>query len=179
MEEPLLFSTSYEIQWFGSKVDLVELAKLRWIEGWSYQRLANHFNRTPCAINNYCQKTRKKSLKPSQQLAEFRNQRYHQFMNRRELKIRPITVNGRRISKVVVDPHIDKHKDITDDVILDLVRELDGAEQPPDDTKAPFEYFVSRIKIYERSYRLVWLLEDNQLYIGIVTAFREKKRSKS
>lgn len=100
-------------------------------------------------------------------------------MNRRELKIKPITVNGRRISRVVVDPHIDKHKDITDDVILDLVRELDGAEQLPDDTKAPFEYFVSRIEIYERSYRLVWPLEDNQLYIGIVTAFREKKRSKS
>jgi len=100
-------------------------------------------------------------------------------MSRRELKIRPITINGRRISKVIVDPHINKHKEITDDVILDLVRELDGAEQRPDDTKPPFEYYVSRIEIYERSYRLVWLLEDNQLYIGIITAFREKKRSKS
>lgn len=100
-------------------------------------------------------------------------------MSRRELKIIPITINGRRISKVIVDPHIDKHKEITDDVILDLVRELDGAEQRPDDTKTPFEYYVSRIKIYERNYRLVWLLEDNQLYIGIITAFREKKRRKS
>lgn len=100
-------------------------------------------------------------------------------MNRRELKIRAITINGRRISKIVVDPHLDKHSDITDDVILDLVRELDGAEQRPDDIKSPFEYFVSRVEIYEKQYRLVWLLEDNQLYIGIVTAFREKKRRKS
>ena len=100
-------------------------------------------------------------------------------MNRRELRIKPITVNGRRISKVIVDPHIDKHEDVTDDVILDLVRELDGAEQRPDDTKTQFEYFVSRIEVYGKSYRLVWLLEDNQLYSGIVTAFRERKRSKS
>jgi hypothetical protein len=100
-------------------------------------------------------------------------------MKRRELKIRTITINGRRISKVILDPHVDKHKDMTDDVILDLVRELDGAEQRPDDTKVPFEYYVSRIKIYDKQYRLVWPLEDNQLYIGIVTAFRERKRSKS
>lgn len=100
-------------------------------------------------------------------------------MNRRELRIKPITVNGRRISKVIVDPHIDKHEDVTDDVILDLVRELDGAEQRPDETKTPFEYYVSKIEVYGRSYRLVWLLEDNQLYIGIVTAFRERKRNKS
>lgn len=100
-------------------------------------------------------------------------------MNRRELKIRTITINGRRISKVIVDPNVDKHSDITDDVILDLVRELDGAEQRPDDTNPPFEFFVSRIEIYGKQYRLVWLLEDNQLYIGIVTAFRERKRSKS
>ena len=100
-------------------------------------------------------------------------------MDRRELKIRTITINGRRISKVIVDPHVNKHKDITDDVILDLVRELDGAEQRPDETKTLFEYYVSRIQIYDKQYRLVWLLEDNQLYIGIVTAFRERKRSKS
>ncbi len=100
-------------------------------------------------------------------------------MNRRELKIKAITINGRLISKVIVDPHIEKHKDITDDVLLDLVRELDGTEQRPDDIKDPFEYFASRIEIYGKLYRLVWLLEDNQLYVGIVTAFREKKRSKS
>lgn len=63
VEEPLVFNTSYEIQWFGSKVDLAELAKLRWIKGWSYQKLGIHFNRTPCAINNYCQKARKMNFR--------------------------------------------------------------------------------------------------------------------
>ena len=53
----------YEIQWFESKVDLAELAKLRWIEGWSYQKLGIHFNRTSCVINNYCQKVRKMDFK--------------------------------------------------------------------------------------------------------------------
>lgn len=63
VEEPLLLGLSYEIQWHESRVNLAELAKLRWIEGWSYRKLANHLNRTPCAINNYCQKARKLDFK--------------------------------------------------------------------------------------------------------------------
>ena len=70
-------------------------------------------------------------------------------MARYEFKIKNIQINGREISRIIVDEHVKKHKDITDDLIIDLVRELDGVEQAP------------------------------EVYIGIITVFRDKKRKKS
>jgi hypothetical protein len=43
-------------------VNLAELAKLRWINGWSRQQLADHYQRTLYAITNYCQNIRKKDF---------------------------------------------------------------------------------------------------------------------
>ena len=86
-------------------------------------------------------------------------------VNRREYDIPPITVNGRRISKVIIDEHVGKHPDISDSLILELVVKLDGADQAPDDVKAPFEYFANLIDIREKQYRVVWLLEENEIYV--------------
>jgi transposase len=41
-------------------VDLAELAKLRYLQGWSRQRLASHYGRTLHAITNYCQTIRRR-----------------------------------------------------------------------------------------------------------------------
>ncbi len=62
LEEPLFIGISYPIQWCESRVNLAELAKLRFIEGWSRQQLADHYQRTLYAITNYCQKIRKKDF---------------------------------------------------------------------------------------------------------------------
>jgi hypothetical protein len=43
-------------------VNLAELAKLRWLDGWSRQQLADHYQRTLYAITNYCQNIRKKDF---------------------------------------------------------------------------------------------------------------------
>ena len=43
-------------------MNLAELVKLRFIEGWSRQQLADHYQRTLYAITNYCQKIRKKDF---------------------------------------------------------------------------------------------------------------------
>ena len=43
-------------------MNLAELAKLRFIDGWSRQQLADHYQRTLYAITNYCQKIRKKDF---------------------------------------------------------------------------------------------------------------------
>jgi hypothetical protein len=62
VEEPLTTRTLYPIQWRELRVNLAELAKLRFIEGWSRQQLADHYQRTLYAITNYCQNIRKKDF---------------------------------------------------------------------------------------------------------------------
>lgn len=64
VEEPLTLAETYPIQWREPRVDLAELARLRWIEGWSQKELAAHFGKTECAIQNYFQEIRRKGLKP-------------------------------------------------------------------------------------------------------------------
>jgi hypothetical protein len=63
LEELLTVVTEYRIQWSDSRVDLAELAKLRYIEGWSRKQLATHYNRSLWAISNYFQNIRKKNFK--------------------------------------------------------------------------------------------------------------------
>lgn len=46
LREPLSLDIAYPIQWHESIVDLTELAKLRYLEGWSREQLARHYGRT-------------------------------------------------------------------------------------------------------------------------------------
>ena len=64
-------------------------------------------------------------------------------MSRREYDI-CIEVNDRRINKVIIDPHYEeKHSEsITDEIILVLVKMLDGKKVIPDEVSAPFSYFA-------------------------------------
>ena len=96
-------------------------------------------------------------------------------MVRSAFEIQPITVNGKTISKVVVDDHVEKHPDITDDVVLDLVRLLDGTDQQPDDERGEFEYYVSLLQLIQKQYRLVWLMKKDELFIGVITAYRDSR----
>jgi hypothetical protein len=84
-------------------------------------------------------------------------------------------VNNRRITEVIVDPHYEeKHGDTIDDqIILGLVSLLDCLTFPAYETDGAFEYFVTDQISYKRKlYKLVWLQEENQLYIGVVNAYR-------
>lgn len=86
-----------------------------------------------------------------------------------------ITVNGRRIHELVIDPHYElKHSSsINDDLILELVKLLDGKFYKPEVIKDGFQYFMADpLKYRGLNYRLVWLLEDEKLYVGVVNAFR-------
>lgn len=59
VEEPLAWVEEYPIQWREPRVDLAELAKLRWIEGLSRQELAERYGKTTVAIQNYFQQLRR------------------------------------------------------------------------------------------------------------------------
>ncbi len=95
-------------------------------------------------------------------------------MSRREYKTN-IVINEIRISKIIIDPHFEeKHKfSINDEIIIRLVESLNGGEFEPETINPPFEYYKGeRIKFDGKLYRLIWMLEKDQIYIGVVNAHR-------
>lgn len=84
-------------------------------------------------------------------------------------------INRRKVSAIVLDPHIKKHPDITDEVVIELVRLLAGTESDPVTVDRDFEYFVSFLSFNGKGYRLVWLLERGKVYIGVITAYRDRR----
>ncbi len=86
-----------------------------------------------------------------------------------------ITVNGKKIYTVLIDAHYEaKHSaSIDDDLILKLVNQMDGWETEPDSQDSQFSYFVNdRMRLNKKLYKLVWLMEKNDSYIGIINAYR-------
>jgi hypothetical protein len=85
-----------------------------------------------------------------------------------------LAVNGRQIDEVVIDPHYkDKHPDISDALILDLVKGLDGKEFQVQERDGEWEFFMlDRIEYEGKLYRLVWCLRDSCFFLGVVNCFR-------
>ena len=62
--QKLTVNRFYEVLWKKQEIDLTVLAKLRWIDKWSIERLAKHFDLGTTAI-----KCRLKALKSKPKLA--------------------------------------------------------------------------------------------------------------
>ena len=95
-------------------------------------------------------------------------------MSRREYPIELI-INGRHIEKVVIDSHYEeKHSDsVNDQIIMALVKLLDGLRADPEKCFGSYEYFVNdHLQFEGKFYKLVWLLEYNALYVGVVNCYR-------
>ncbi len=60
--ESLVVDRIYEVQWRKNKLGLVELAKLRWVEMWSLDRIAIEMNRSRNTIDWGLQKLKKGQL---------------------------------------------------------------------------------------------------------------------
>ena len=78
-------------------------------------------------------------------------------MTRREYPVR-LTINGRNIEKVIIDPHYElKHSDsVSDKVILELVQQLSGSRFDPEAEDAKFQYFVSdNLVLGQKRFRLI------------------------
>ncbi len=78
----------------------------------------------------------------------------------------------------MIDPHYEeKHSAvIDDDLILALVDQLNGRRELPVEKDGDFSYFATLVEHKAKQYRLIWLLEDGAIYIGIVNAYRDKRR---
>ena len=100
------------------------------------------------------------------------------FMDRSEFDIEPIQVNRVTVSKIIIDSHYKKkHANyMTDQLILNLVRSLDGRiEVPEKKDEDGYSYFATLLSYENKQYRLIWLLEDNAIYIGVLNAYRDDR----
>ncbi len=114
-------------------------------------------------------------------IAKFRKFDYNEIVKTRltTYKIDPITVNEIRINEVVIDSHYaERHLDhMNDELILTLVAELDGRRELPESKSGQYAYFATLIELGNgKQYRLIWLLEDHAIYIGVVNAYRDRRR---
>jgi hypothetical protein len=96
---------------------------------------------------------------------------------RREYSINSILVNDISINRVIIDDHVDKHSDHIDDlVILRIVSNLNGQQfEEGAIRKNGYSYFATAIEDDGNWYKLIWLLEDNCFYIGVITLFRDRR----
>ncbi len=93
--------------------------------------------------------------------------------------MRHAVTSNRTLHKVVIDPHFEaKHfASMNDQIILDLVKQLDGRVFEPDAIESAFSYFVTdKVKLAGKFYKLIWLLEDDAMYIGVISAFRRNTK---
>jgi hypothetical protein len=76
----------------------------------------------------------------------------------------------------VIDTHYEKnHPNIKDQVILELVRILNGMDVEVEREKNGFMYLSETIQWREKSYRLVFTYNDED-FIGIINAFRVQEK---
>ena len=99
-------------------------------------------------------------------------------MARRVYEINNIFINEHLITKVVIDSHYkEKHSaSINDELILKLVNKLNGRVEIPSTVSAGYSYFATKVELDKKQYRLIWLLEEKQIYIGVVNAFRDSSK---
>ena len=97
-------------------------------------------------------------------------------MDRNEYSLQ-LSINGRQLSRVIIDQHYqEKHGDLNDDLILKLVKPLDGGNFDIQRRSGDFEYFaIEPIYLEEKTYRVVLVLCIVDDYLGVVNAFRVRR----
>ncbi len=75
----------------------------------------------------------------------------------RAYSIEPIVVNEVKIVQVVIDSHYEeKHREsMSDELILKLVKELDGRRELPDTKTDRYSYFATLVEFEQKQYRLI------------------------
>lgn len=87
--------------------------------------------------------------------------------------------NGKEVSEIVISQHYqEKHSDhMNDNLILELVQSLDGEFFIPEETKNGFSYFaIEPVLLKKKPYRLVLVTSEKETYLGVINAFRVKRR---
>ncbi|OFZ18861.1 MAG: hypothetical protein A2Z20_02545 [Bdellovibrionales bacterium RBG_16_40_8] len=90
-----------------------------------------------------------------------------------------ITINGRKLNRVIIDQHYKtKHSATVDDrKILELVKTLNNEILPIDREEDGYQYFrVEPVIIDKSPHRLVLVIYIHDDFLGVINAFRVKRR---
>lgn len=89
-----------------------------------------------------------------------------------------MVLNDLEINEVIIDEHYKiNHSEMSDFIILSLIKKLNGCSRTPAQVSLYYLYFVEEpIFLNEKPYRLIIVLEKGKQYIGVVNAFRVKEK---
>ncbi len=89
-----------------------------------------------------------------------------------------LSINGRVLRRIIIDQHYAlKHKDINDALILQLLRTLNHETFNIDIKKGEFEYFaIEPVTFENKHFRLILVISEHEDYLGVVNAFRVKRK---
>ena len=68
---------------------------------------------------------------------------------------------------------------MSDDLILKLVAQLDGRKELPEAKNGPYSFFATLLEHNSKQYRLIWILEEDAITIGVVNAYRYRRKKRS
>ena len=86
-----------------------------------------------------------------------------------------LVINNIQIDRVVIDQHYKiKHaSSVTDQTIIKLVNLLNQKKIIHEAEINQFKYFANdNLILANKAYKLIWLLEFNKNYIGVINAYR-------
>lgn len=89
-----------------------------------------------------------------------------------------LTFNGKRRYPLIIDSHFkESHPEMSYEVIVQLVKTLDGAFFEPQEVKGEWHYYaIEPVFMDELPYRLILVTHETELYLGVVNAFRVRKK---
>jgi hypothetical protein len=89
-----------------------------------------------------------------------------------------IRINSHEIRRVIIDQHYKiNHPDVTDEIILDLVKSLDGEDFPVQAERGEYQYFATEPVFRDQApYRIVMVLCIFDDFLGVINAFRVDRR---
>lgn len=85
-----------------------------------------------------------------------------------------LKIENKVIDEVIIDQHYKiKHPELSDWIILELLRSLNFREFYLDLSNENFQYYTIEPVFYQsKPYRLILVLEKESSYIGVINAFR-------
>lgn len=89
-----------------------------------------------------------------------------------------ITFNGKRRRPLVIDSHFrKKHPDVTYEIIIALVKSVDGSIYEPQEVVDGWSYYaINGVSHKNAPYRLVLVTRQGESFLGVINAFRINRK---